>query len=47
LEKEIDKKLTDFMLKVEYKLKTIEGSVYKNCMAELEDRKTEGSCDSS
>ena len=36
LEKEIERKLVDFMGKVDYKIKTLEGSVYKK-IAEMEE----------
>ena len=40
LEKEIERKLVDFMGKVEYKMKTLEGSVYKK-LAEMEEKMNE------
>jgi len=40
LEKEIEKKLVDFMSKVDYKMKTLEGNVYKK-LAEMEEKMNE------
>ena len=37
IEKEVERKLVDFMGKVDYKIKTLEGSVYKK-MAEMEEK---------
>ena len=40
LEKEIEKKLVDFMSEVDYKMKTLEGNVYKK-LTEMEEKMNE------